>query len=210
MGSARKRVAHDRREVRRQFDEARHVLARQRVVKRLAEFGRGRLGFDQRGEHARVAQIEPHFREAGQTQRVEHQLLDFQIRFETRVTVDFRADLDLLARGVQAARTRMRDVARIAKTRHALAIQQVRVDARDLRRDVRAQTERAPGQLIDELEGAQIQIVTAAGQQRLDVLEQRRHDHLVAVRAETVQQMAPQLFDLAGFRRQHVGNILGK
>ena len=126
------------------------------------------------------------------------------------MTVDFRADLDLLTRGVQATRTRMRHIAGIAKTRHALAIQQVRVYARDLRRNVGAQTERAPGHLIDELERAQVQIVPAAGEQRLDVLEQRRHHHLVAVRAETVQQMAPQLFDLAGFRRQHVGDILGK
>ena len=45
---------------------------------------------------------------------------------------------------------------------------------------------------------------------RRNQIEQRRHDHLVAVRAEAVQQMASQLFDLAGFRRQHVGNILGK
>ncbi len=86
----------------------------------------------------------------------------------------------------------------------------MRVDTRHLRRHVGAQAERAARQLVDQLEGAQVQILAPARQQRLEVFEQRRHDHLVAVDAKAVQQMAPQLFDLAGFRRQHVGNILGK
>ena len=57
-------------------------------------------------------------------------MLDFEIGFQAGVAVDFRADLDLLARGVQAARTRVQHVARIAETRHALPVQQMRVDAR--------------------------------------------------------------------------------
>ena len=55
------------------------------------------------------------------------------------------------------------DAAGIAEPGHARLVQQMRVDARDLRRDVGAQTHAAPGDLVDQLEGAQIQIMAAAG-----------------------------------------------
>ncbi len=58
------------------------------------------------------------------------------------MTVNFSADLNLLARRVQTARPRMRDISGVAKTRDALTVQQMRVDTRDLRRDVGAQAER--------------------------------------------------------------------
>jgi hypothetical protein len=41
--------------------------------------------------------------------------------------------------------------------------------------------------LIDQLEGAQIHVAPAAGQQRLDVLDQRRHDQFVAMQAKLVK-----------------------
>jgi hypothetical protein len=44
----------------------------------------------------------------------------------------------------------------------------------------------------------------------VQILEHGRHDELVTVGTETVEQPAAQLFDLAGFRRQDVGDILGK
>jgi hypothetical protein len=54
----------------------------------------------------------------------------------------------------------------------------------------------------------QVGILPGTGQQRLDVFEQRRHDQLVAVQAEGVEHLAAQVFDLARFRRQYVGDIL--
>jgi hypothetical protein len=63
---------------------------------------------------------------------------------------------------VQTARARVQHVAGVAEARDALAVQQVRVDARDLRRDVGAQAQRAARQLIDQLEGAQPQVGAAA------------------------------------------------
>ena len=67
----------------------------------------------------------------------------------------------------------------------------MRVDARDLRRDVSAQSQRAPGQLVHELERLQVEVVTRAGQQRVDIFEQRRHDELVAVHREEIEHVSP-------------------
>ena len=39
----------------------------------------------------------------------------------------------------------------------------------------------AAGQLVDQLEGLQVDVVPGAGQQRLEVLQQRRHHQFVAV-----------------------------
>src|SRR5471032_1535011 len=112
------------------------------------------------------------------------------------MAVDFRADLDLLTRSVQTARTRMQHIARVTKTRHTLPIQQMRVDTRDLRRNVGTQAERAAGQLIDEFERAQVQVAATAGKQRLEILEHGRHDEFVAVRTKTVEQPTAQFFIL--------------
>jgi hypothetical protein len=168
------------------------------------------LAVHQRSEHTGMAQVEPHFRKARKPQRVQHQLLDLDVGLEAAMTVDFRADLNLLTRRVQPTGTRMQHVSGVAQPRHALAIEQMGIDACHLRRHVGTQTQRAARQLVHELERAQVQIAAGARQKRLDIFEQRRHDHLVAIRAEAVQQAAPQLFDLARLGGQHVGDILGK
>jgi len=51
--------------------------------------------------------------------------------------------------------------------------------------------------LIDELEGAQVQVAAAAGEQRLEILEHGWHDKFVAVRTKTVEQPTAQFFNLA-------------
>ncbi len=122
------------------------------------------------------------------------------------MAVDLGTDLQRLARDVEAARPRMQHRAGVAQARHAGPVQQVGVDAGNLRRNIGAQADRAAGQLIDQLEGLQIQIVAGAGQQRLDVLQHRRHHQLIAVGAEQVEHAAAQLLDLARLGRQHVGN----
>ena len=84
------------------------------------------------------------------------------------------------------------------------------VDTGNLRGNVRTQAHGAPGKLIDELERAQIEVMAGAGQQRLDVLEHRRHHEFVAVGTETVQHQPAQIFNLARLGRQHVGDIFGE
>ena len=123
------------------------------------------------------------------------------------MTVQFRANLQRLARHVQPGRQRMQHRAAIRQPRHTVAIEQVRVDARRLRRDVGANTHGAARQLIDQLEGAQIHIMAGTGHQRIDVFEQRRHHQLVAVSAKRVEQRAAQVLDPPRFTRQHVGDV---
>ncbi|MNJ76575.1 hypothetical protein D3C77_738870 [compost metagenome] len=81
------------------------------------------------------------------------------------MTVDLGADLQQLAAGQQVRRTGVQHVAAIAQAGHAGAVQQVRINARDLRSHVGPHTQSAPCQLINQLASAQIQIATGAGQQ---------------------------------------------
>ena len=157
-----------------------------------------------------MAKVESDVLNTRQTQHVQHQLLNFEIGFEPCMAVYFCTNLNLFARRMQAARPRVQHAAGIAKPRHALAVEQVSVDARHLRRGVGSQPERTPRQLIDELERAQVQVAPTTGQQRLEILEHRRHHHLVAVRTKTIEQRTSKFFNLACFGRQHVGDIFGK
>jgi len=50
----------------------------------------------------------------------------------------------------------------------------VRVDARHLRSDVGAQAHHPARELVDHLEGAQLEVVTGARSSESNVLEQRR------------------------------------
>jgi hypothetical protein len=84
----------------------------------------------------------------------------------------------------------------------------VGVDARHLRRAVGAQAERAAAQLVDQLEGLQVERMTRAGQQRLDVLEHRRNDELEAEPGRRIEQSAPQELDVAGPGRKDIGDVL--
>ena len=58
----------------------------------------------------------------------------------------------------------------------------MRIDARDLRRDVGAHAEQTAGERIDHLECLQLEIVSGSGEQRIEVLDQRRlHQPIVVI-----------------------------
>ena len=86
----------------------------------------------------------------------------------------------------------------------------MRVDARHLRRGVGPHTEGAAAELVDQLEGLEVELAAGAGQQRLDMLQQRRHHQFEAVGAGHIEQIATQFFDAPGLRRQNIGNVLGQ
>jgi hypothetical protein len=98
------------------------------------------------------------------------------------MTIDLGAELQRLPCRAAARSARVQHRAAIAETDDTAAVEHVRVDACRLRRAVGAQPERAAAQLVDELEGLQVQRVSGAGQQRLDVLEHRR-DHQLETEA---------------------------
>jgi len=69
--------------------------------------------------------------------------------------------------------------AAVAEPRHAFAIEQVRVDARHLRRDVGAHAHRLARVLVDHLEGAHVEIVAGAGEKRVGEFQQRRNHQFI-------------------------------
>ena len=80
----------------------------------------------------------------------------------------------------------------------------VRVDARDLGRGVRAQAKHAPGQGIHHLEGLQVEVAPGAGQQRIEVFDERGRYQAIAMRPEMVEQRAAQSLHPRGLGGQHV------
>ena len=80
---------------------------------------------------------------------------------------------------------------------------------RDLRRRVGAHAEHAAGQRIDDLRTSADRVAAGAGQQRLEVLDQRRLDEPVAACAKVVEHAAAQRLD-PGLGRQDVLDRLGR
>jgi hypothetical protein len=89
----------------------------------------------------------------------------------------------------------MQHAVAITQTGHALVVEQMRIDTRSLRRDVGTHPHGPPGQLVDQLEGAQLEILPGAGQQRFEVFQHRRHDQFEAAAAKVVEHRAAQAFD---------------
>jgi hypothetical protein len=102
----------------------------------------------------------------------------------------------------------MQHRAAIAQAGNTLAIQQVRINAGYLRRAVGPQAQHAPGELIHEFEGLQAKCLTGTGEQRLQMLQQGRHDQLVAIATRHVQQVPTKFFDVPCFGRQDIGNVI--
>ena len=54
----------------------------------------------------------------------------------------------------------------------------------------------------------QAQGLTSTGQQRFEMLQQRRHDQFIAITAGGVEQFTTQFFDVTGLGRQYIGNVI--
>ena len=133
---------------------------------------------------------------------------DLGVGFEPRMAVDLGAELQRLARRVRAVGPGVDHRTAVAQPRYACAIEQVGIDARDLWRGVGAQTHAASRQLVDQLEGLQVERFAGTGQEGFEMLEQRRHHQLVAIATGGVEQLASKFFDVARLGRQHIGNVI--
>ena len=141
-------------------------------------------------------------------QAIQRQREHFQIGLAPRVAVDFGAELQRLARGVRALGPGVQHRAAVAKPRDRLAPQQVRIDARHLRRGVGANAERAARQLVDQLESLEVERFTGTGEQRVEVLDQGRDHQLVAIGTGGIEQFATEFFDAPGLRGQYIGDVI--
>ncbi len=126
------------------------------------------------------------------------------------IAVELRADLQHFARLRPAAGQGAQHAAGVAQPRHAGLVEQVGVDARDLRRHVGTHAEQPSGQRIDHLEGLQVEVMAGPGEQRVEVLDQRRLHQAVAVRAEMIEQRAAQALDALRLVGQDIVDILGQ
>ncbi len=186
------------------------VLGDQRIDDRTDLLGVQRRASQAGAHDARIAEVDQRCADAGRSQAVEGELDDLEVGLEPGVAVDLGAELQRFARSLHAGRAGVQHRAAVAQAGDTLAVEQVRIDARDLRRRVGTHTQHAPAGLVDQLEGAQVERVAGARQQRLQVLDQRRHDQLEAVAAGEVEQRTAQILDPPGLRRQHIGDVLGQ
>ncbi len=160
----------------------------------------------ERAEDTDVAEIDRDVLEPDGVQRRDHQADDFDIGADRRAAENLGADLQRRAARGRAVADRVQQVAAVAKARDPVAArivgEQVRVDARDLRRHVRAHAHLAARQLVDEDESLALERVRGAGQQRIHVFDDRRHDQLVAPAAKNVENVVAQGFDRLRVGRQ--------
>jgi hypothetical protein len=124
------------------------------------------------------------------------------------VAEDLGAELQQLAAGGRPLRSRMQHRAAMAQARHPAAVEQVGIDAGGLGGGVGAQAERAAAELVHELEGVQVGRPAVPDEERLQVLQQRRHDMLEAMPCGEIQQAAPERLHAPGLGRQGIGKVL--
>ncbi len=120
------------------------------------------------------------------------------------------ADLQQFAGACQSDRLGMQYAADIAQTRHALTIEQMSINAGRLRRNIGAQRQCAPAQLVHQLESAQIHVITAVNQQRLFIFQQGRNNQLIAGFAQQIEKLRAHLLDAPRFIGKHVLNVFGE
>ncbi|MNC28767.1 hypothetical protein D3C75_769890 [compost metagenome] len=150
-----------------------------------------------------MAEVHVHIRHIGQLQRGEHQADDFDIAGGAGVAVQLGTELDRAARGGQGTRLGVQHAAGIAQAARAFTAQGVGVDTRHLRGEVGAEAHQAAGLRVHYLEGALIQVLAGAGEQRLQVLDMRGDDQFVAPTLEQVQHLAARDLDTRSLRWQY-------
>ena len=162
----RERIAPRSGQFGREIGDGRHVLGAQRgeEIRIVAITRESRTG----GEcsvDANVAQVEMQALKAGGRERRKDQSQYFDVTGDGGLPEEFRTDLQNLAGLRAAGEHRAQHAARIAEPRHSGLVQQVRVDSRDLRRDVRTQADEAAGQRVDDFEGLQFEVAAGAREQ---------------------------------------------
>ena len=207
------RVSRGRGHRRRQLVHRRMVLVAQReeevAVVALAGAVEAR-GVRQRPVDTDVAEVEMQSARTGGVERGQQHAHHFAIGVDAGVPVQLAADLHDFARDAGSGRHGAQHASRVAQAGDARLVQQMRVDARDLRRRIGAHAEHAPGQRVHGLERLQVEIAPGAGQQRVEILDERRAHQAIAARAKMIEQRAAQRLDARRLRRQHVLDRFGQ
>ena len=182
--------------------QAARVLHQQTLEHARLERGREGRFRAHRVEQAHVTEFQRDVGHRRLGQDLEQQRDDFGVAFDSCMPVELRADLQRVARTGELVRHGVHDRADITEALWCLCRQAVGVDARDLRRHVRAHAHQTPGDLVDELERLQIEVFAVTRQQGVEVLDDRRDDQFVAPPIEYIENAPPEFFERAGLGRQ--------
>ena len=158
----------------------------------------------ERTEDPDMAHVEIHRPDPGRVQRFEHQADDLAIALPACMAVELRPDLHRAAPARDAFRQGVQNGPDVAQARRTGAAQAAGVDAGHLGGHVRADPHHPARQLIDQLEGMKLQILAGARQQRLQVLDERRGDDLVAAAIEQIEQRTPCPLETQRLRRHQL------
>jgi len=197
-----------RREIARQIPQLTAILGSQRGVHARQQVTFQRHALEQSLDDACIGHVNAGRLHSGCSQAIQRQLQRLQIRLESAVAIDLSTELQGFARGVGATRACVQHRPAIAQACDALAIEQMRVDARHLRCAVGAQAHHAPRELIDQFESLQVECLTGPRQQGLQMLQQGWHHQLVAIATRDIEQVSSKFLDVPGFRRQDIGNVI--
>jgi len=91
-------------------------------------------------------------------QPLKHQHQNLKVGLDSGLTIQLGTDLDRFTRAMKAIRLGVQHAAGVTQPIHRIGRQQVRIDARHLRRDVGAHAHQPPGQLVNQLEGLEVEV----------------------------------------------------
>ncbi|MCY1523119.1 hypothetical protein D9M68_580060 [compost metagenome] len=180
-----------------------HGLALHRIEQLLLDLAGQAGGTRQAAVDTDMTEIHVDVGDLRQLQGIHQQADDLHIAGRTGIAIQLGAQLDRAARGGQRARLGMHHAAGITQPARPFAAQRMRIDPRHLRRDIGTKAHLPARQRVGHLEGAQIQIPTRAGKQRLQVFDMRRHHEFIAPALEQIQHLTARDFDARRFRRQY-------
>ena len=143
-------------------------------------------------------------------QGLQHEGNHFQITLRAGVPKQLGTHLQRTTGAPAAIGPGVQHRTQVTQAPGAIAAQHLGVDTGRLRRDVRSHTHQAATQLIGDLEGFQIQMLSRARQQRLQVFDQGRIDGIVAPRPEQIHDRAAQQIHRPSMGRQHLGDSFGQ
>lgn len=146
------------------LDQSRDVLALQQAEQLVFRLFRQASGLGQCLENADMAKINTTDRQFDPAKGTSHQADDSQVGRDIGIAIQLGANLQGLTTGGDGRRQGMQRAVAVTQASHTLMVEQVSIDTRSLRRDVGTHPHGPPGQLIHQLEGAQLEILAGPGQ----------------------------------------------
>ena len=111
-----------------------------------------------------MAKINAADRQLYRAEGARHQADDSEVGRDVGRAIQLGANLQGLTTGGDGRRQGMQRAVAVTQASHTLMVEQVSIDTRSLRRDVGTHPHGPPGQLVDQLEGAQLEILPGPGQ----------------------------------------------